>query len=1242
MRNKLRRPLAFLLSAVMIVTMSGTPVHAVADRGQPETGLCEHHTAHTDDCGYTEETPGTPCGHEHTEDCYTEVTECVHEHTPECYPEETEDSVSDNEATPANAEEREPENCPHICDGESGCITEKLDCRHEHDSECGYTESTPGTPCTYVCEICNPQDSGEADEEPETGIIKQEQCSCLTLCTEGQINPDCPVCGGSDAGLSDCKGKAAEEDTEQPEDTGICKHHQEHDDACGYQPASEDGEGRPCTYDCRICPIEELIAALPDEVTPDNADEVRAQLDHILALYGELNEDEQEKIDLTRCYALQEALDEANVLMPVSTGDVVLSRAQTVTFTEAECGSNCQGHRITQSGTSAVAATAVYVKSGEHNVTFSGLNLTGANIGVMPGGTMHLTIEDSNNITSGANRAGIYVPKTAALTIGGTGSLTVRSTSNAGIGGSIYAPDNSTGDLDCGTVVINSGTVTVFGGSNAAGIGGTCKLSTEPGGNGGDVTINGGEVAVTGGDNQAWGGPAIGSPIGRPAGCSGTLTINGGHVTLTAASQYGKPSGFGSSSRETPSDGPNKMVLASADYLTLGSGTILDSRASYELMGTPLTMDLITVPEGLVYTGKDLTDIAKSKISLGSEGAGTQSLLGVNFTVITDTAGWTYTITPAQVKEAGEYTVIYTKGSDKVTKTFTVAGVTASLGKIETYDGNSNKLEFSVGDTITVKVPVTLEPPLNDTSELKMMVCCEDTPVSLPAAASPDGTYTMAVSTNELVQLLNLDFSKETLAEKMVTLTAKYFGNSSVSSAEASVKVWIYANAMIEKGGDVSYVGRNLADVFTRESGNDGATITLLNGSTLHDAIDIQINCTLNLNSWTVFARDSDYAIYVDSNCQVTIQGLGEVNGTLVVAGDVTLDGEIYFDANENKCAVSVVSGGELSVTGDVKIFGPGYGLKVADGAAVQLSAGIYAGETAAIQIHNGGTLADLLGHDGDTNYAYFNGDTPIALQPDVKELTGTVTVKACNHTGEGVCTYAHIENTSTHTRTCLACGETWKAEECAYTFSGAATGTCAACGGSVAVAVRGTENLVYDGTAKTPGVTVTRGKTELAAGTDYTVAYSDNKNAGENKATVTVTIGNGQGSYTENFSIGRATPTITWSSPTQELAYTGEKAAITAPHVTLVNNEQFSGTINYSYAVGGSDSFTPGLPADAGTYAIKASIEAKGNYTAADSTNTLTLTITTNPGPQSPLSAVITPARPMTVRQSPIQQRAI
>ena len=474
MRNKLRRPLAFLLSAVMIVTMSGTPVHAVADRGQPETGLCEHHTAHTDDCGYTEETPGTPCGHEHTEDCYIEVTECVHEHTPECYPEETEDSVSDNEATPANAEEREPENCPHICDGESGCITEKLDCRHEHDSECGYTESTPGTPCTYVCEICNPQDSGEADEEPETGIIKQEQCSCLTLCTEGQINPDCPVCGAEDAGLSDCKGKAEKEDTKQPEDTGICKHHQEHDDACGYQPESEDSEGSPCTYECRICPIEDLIAALPDKVTEDNAEDVRGQIDKILALFGELTEDEQEQIDLSRCYELQGALDEANDPTPLSTGDVDLYSTYTVTFTEAECSGGCQGHKITQSYTQ-IEGAKILVESGTHNITFSGLNLRSAAVGIMPGGTMNLTLVGTNKIV-GSGR-GFYVPVGATLVITeqSTGSLDIsltNSTTAAGIGGAYYDPNGNVGDFSCGMVVINGGTITAAGRDDSAGIGG--------------------------------------------------------------------------------------------------------------------------------------------------------------------------------------------------------------------------------------------------------------------------------------------------------------------------------------------------------------------------------------------------------------------------------------------------------------------------------------------------------------------------------------------------------------------------------------------------------------------------------------------------------------------------------------------------------------------------------------------------------------------------------------------------
>lgn len=36
----------------------------------------------------------------------------------------------------------------------------------------------------------------------------QEQCSCTVLCTEGAVNPDCPVCSADGADLSACQGEA--------------------------------------------------------------------------------------------------------------------------------------------------------------------------------------------------------------------------------------------------------------------------------------------------------------------------------------------------------------------------------------------------------------------------------------------------------------------------------------------------------------------------------------------------------------------------------------------------------------------------------------------------------------------------------------------------------------------------------------------------------------------------------------------------------------------------------------------------------------------------------------------------------------------------------------------------------------------------------------------------------------------------------------------------------------------------
>lgn len=203
---KWKRPAAFLLAAAMIFTMPGVPASAVeAGVSAVHTGLCKHHPEHTEDCGYTEGTEGAACKHEHTEDCYTLVKKCIHKHDESCYP-VLEGSVSENTATSSEVEEAQPTECTHECSEESGCKTKKLSCLHErgeHDDSCGYIPATEGTPCGYICEQCNSQDSGLVPGESGNAPV---ECICETHCEQEAVNPDCPVCSAEDADLSACKG----------------------------------------------------------------------------------------------------------------------------------------------------------------------------------------------------------------------------------------------------------------------------------------------------------------------------------------------------------------------------------------------------------------------------------------------------------------------------------------------------------------------------------------------------------------------------------------------------------------------------------------------------------------------------------------------------------------------------------------------------------------------------------------------------------------------------------------------------------------------------------------------------------------------------------------------------------------------------------------------------------------------------------------------------------------------------
>ena len=154
-----KRILSILLLCCMVLTMLPAPAFAADGESavlSPDAGgLCEHHPAHDEACGYTEGAAEIPCSHEHTEECHSLITRCVHAHTAECYPAE---SVSENADGLSEAENGAPMECVHGCTEKSGCILQTSDCKHAHGKDCGYAPAAMGKPCTYVCEICDSKD----------------------------------------------------------------------------------------------------------------------------------------------------------------------------------------------------------------------------------------------------------------------------------------------------------------------------------------------------------------------------------------------------------------------------------------------------------------------------------------------------------------------------------------------------------------------------------------------------------------------------------------------------------------------------------------------------------------------------------------------------------------------------------------------------------------------------------------------------------------------------------------------------------------------------------------------------------------------------------------------------------------------------------------------------------------------------------------------------------------------------
>lgn len=97
-----------------------------------------------------------------------------------------------------------------------------------------------------------------------------------------------------------------------------------------------------------------------------------------------------------------------------------------------------------------------------------------------------------------------------------------------------------------------------------------------------------------------------------------------------------------------------------------------------------------------------------------------------------------------------------------------------------------------------------------------------------------------------------------------------------------------------------------------------------------------------------------------------------------------------------------------------------------------------------------------------------------------------------------------------------------------------------------------GAASYIYDGTAKTPAVTVKDGTFTLAEGIDYTVTYADNTNAGTATATITG-LGDYTGTIAKIFVILKDLSTLT--ATLSETAFTYDGTAKT-PNVTVQDGD--------------------------------------------------------------------------------------
>ena len=866
-----KRIAALLMAGAMVCSTLPVNVLAVENSNQNVGGLCEHHTEHNADCGYTEGIEGTPCNHEHTEDCYTLVTSCVHKHTADCYPAE---SVSDNTASPSDAENQEPVNCTHECSEDTGCIKKELDCKHEHDEACGYVPATEGTPCGYICKICG------AKDEPETA----------TPSNAAQLS------AGDVQKLIDALPTANE-------------------------LAAMSLEEQNAVYADLQAAYEAYEALTEDEQALLTGTEVFESLFHFFN--GMVNLLAENGVSYLDKNGSKQTADNVTVVESSTTawngGWYVVNSPVTIDSRVSVSG---EVHLILADGASLTANRGINVAENNSFTVYA--QSVGENMGTLTanggednfiagigsevgdsGGT--ITINGGNvTATGGQDAAGIGGSQDGS---GGTITInggTVKATGGenaAGIGGS---------DGSGGTITIHGGTVEAIGGTFAAGIGGGTRssggnitisggsvtasggdLGAGIGGSGGEITIHGGTVKATGGDEAA----GIGGGTRRSG---GNITISGGSVTATGGSlAAGIGGGYEAPGETITISGGTVKATGGDDGAGIGGG-IRRSGGNITISGGSVTATGGNAAAGIGDGSGD--EIGGSGGSFATGADGHALIVASSISDKSQRDSWSGIIFQGDNGEVYGNPTIQENMEIPSGKTLTVPknitltvkdGVTLTNSGTITGDGTLDGEGNLVGSgTVAQTITNNLQKDSNVTVKVNSSPATYGSKVDITATISKAATIsraaTISKATNAITRAAEnqVEFFVETDSNKKSLGTANVNGDAAtLSDVEISQEKGFAVGEntiTAEYGGSMGLKPQTGSTRLTVEGDLNDATVTV-NGEYFYTNSSITPEVSVTWNG-TQLTKDTDYTVNCTNNTNagtatVTVTGTGYYTG---------------------------------------------------------------------------------------------------------------------------------------------------------------------------------------------------------------------------------------------------------------------------------------------------------------------------------------------------------------------------